>query len=361
MNRWLRAVLALGIALALLIPARMAPALAELGERAAQEAAPSEAAEARTEASAQADDAAEAAAPPADTMDAAEGVDAADMATPAPAETPAGAETQAEESIQPDGTVEEAGDPGAAEEAEATEDPGAAEEAEEVRLPLAGVKIGIDPGHQAHGNSEKEAVAPGSKEKKAKVSSGTAGVSTRIPEYVTVLEISLKLREALQAQGAEVYMTRETHDVNLSNQERAKMMNELGVDLVLRIHCDGAEKRSRNGIALYCSHSNSIADESYRAAEAILPRVCEATGAKENGIVSNDNYTGQNWSEVPCLMVECGFLSNPDEDVKLNDEDYQWKLAAGLTYGIMDYIAARDAQEYPCVAMLFFHAGPSRN
>ena len=213
------------------------------------------------------------------------------------------------------------------------------------RLPLTGVKIGIDPGHQAHGNSERETVAPNSSEKKAKVSSGTSGVATGIAEYVTVLEISLKLREALEAQGAEVYITRETHDVDISNQERAKLMNDYGVDLVLRIHCDGVDNRSKNGIALYCSRSNAIAEESYRAAEAILPAVCAATGAKENGIVSNDNYTGQNWSEVPCLMVECGFMSNPDEDRLLNDEDYQWKLAKGLTEGIIGYIEDRDGAE----------------
>lgn len=215
---------------------------------------------------------------------------------------------------------------------------------EEAKLPLTGVRIGIDPGHQAHGNGEKETVAPNSSEKKAKVSSGTSGVATGIAEYVTVLEISLKLRDALESQGAEVFMTRETHDVNISNQERAKMMNDIGVDLVLRIHCDGVENKSKHGIALYCSRSNSIAEESYRAAEAILPAVCEATGAQSNGIVSNDNYTGQNWSEVPCIMVECGFMSNPDEDRLLNDEDYQWKLATGLTQGIMAYIAARDGE-----------------
>lgn len=208
--------------------------------------------------------------------------------------------------------------------------------------PLAGIKIGIDPGHQAKGNNQKETVAPNSKKTKPKVSSGTSGVKTHIPEYKTVLEISLKLREALELKGAEVYMTRETHDVNISNQERAKMMNGYGVDLVLRIHCDGVDNHSKHGIALYCSRSNSIAAESYRACEAILPAVCEATGAKNNGIVSNDNYTGQNWSTVPCLMVECGFASNPDEDVLLNSEDYQWLLAKGLTQGIIDYIEARD-------------------
>lgn len=209
--------------------------------------------------------------------------------------------------------------------------------------PLTGVRIGIDPGHQAKGNNQKETIAPNSKQTKPKVSSGTSGVSTHIPEYKTVLEISLKLRDALESQGAEVYMTRETHDVNISNQERAKMMNGYGVDLVLRIHCDGVDNHSKHGIAVYYSRSNSIAAESYRACEAILPAVCEVTGAKNNGIVSNDNYTGQNWSTVPCLMVECGFASNPEEDVLLNSEDYQWLLASGLTQGIIDYIEARDA------------------
>lgn len=215
----------------------------------------------------------------------------------------------------------------------------------EQEKPLSGVKVGIDPGHQARGNNQKETVAPNSKKTKPKVSSGTAGVKTRIPEYKTVLEISLKLREALEEQGAEVYMTRETHDVDISNQERAKMMNALGVDVVLRIHCDGVDNHSKHGIAVYCSRSNGIAAESYRACEAILPAVCAATGAQNNGIVSNDNYTGQNWSTVPCLMVECGFDSNPEEDVLLNSEDYQWKLAEGLTQGIVDYIARRDGGE----------------
>ena len=203
---------------------------------------------------------------------------------------------------------------------------------------LHGVKIGIDPGHQAHGNSEKETIAPDSGKTKAKVTSGTSGVTTGIPEYVTVLEISLKLRDVLEELGAEVYMTRETHDVDISNQERAKMMNELGVDLVLRIHCDGAEKRSANGIALYCSRSNEIAGESRRAAEAILPRAAAATGAKANGVTQNDNYTGQNWSTVPCVMVECGYLSNPDEDVRLNDPAYQQKLAEGIAEGICEFV-----------------------
>ena len=113
---------------------------------------------------------------------------------------------------------------------------------------LHGLKIGIDPGHQAKANREFEPVAPGSDETKYKVSSGTAGVSTGVAEYIVNLDIALQLRDALEALGCTVYMTRDVHEIDISNLERAMMMNELNVDLVLRLHCDGADDESANGI-----------------------------------------------------------------------------------------------------------------
>ena len=207
---------------------------------------------------------------------------------------------------------------------------------------LTGVKIGIDPGHQAKGNSEKEPMAPGSSEMKAKVSSGTAGVKTRVAEYVVNLDVSLQLRDALEALGCEVYMTRETHDVNISNKERALMMNDLDVDLVLRIHCNGANDRSVHGTGLYVTKTGDIAGESLAAAEVLLPAMIEATGAKNCGIFKRDTYTGMNWSTVPVILVEMGYMSNPEEDVLLNDPDYQQKLVDGMVQGIIDCIRIRD-------------------
>lgn len=205
-------------------------------------------------------------------------------------------------------------------------------------LRLEGVRIGIDPGHQAHGNSEQEAVAPGSSETKAKVSSGTSGVQTGVAEYVVNLEVSLQLRDALEALGCEVYMTRETHDVDISNQERAIMMNEAQVDLVLRIHCNGSTNQSANGIGLYVNATGDIAGESQRAAQALLPEMVAATGARADGIFERDTYTGLNWSTVPCILVEMGYMSNAEEDVLLNDPEYQQKLVAGMVAGICAYI-----------------------
>lgn len=202
---------------------------------------------------------------------------------------------------------------------------------------LAGLKIGIDPGHQAKGNSERETIAPNSKEKKAKVASGTSGRKTGIPEYVTVLEISLKLRDTLEAMGCEVYMTRETHDVDISNQERAFMMNDLGVDLVLRIHCDGSTKKSANGIGMFVRKTGTKQEESEAAAKLLLDAMCEATGAKKRGVYLRDTYTMNNFSTVPCILVECGYMTNYDEDVKLNTAEYQQLLADGMAEGICRY------------------------
>ena len=202
---------------------------------------------------------------------------------------------------------------------------------------LYGLRIGIDPGHQAQANYDKEPIAPGSSETKAKVASGTSGVRTGISEYVTDLEIALKLRDALEAEGCTVYMTREVNEIDFSNLERAEMMNELGVDLVLRIHCDGATDKSANGIGMFVRQTGEKQAESEAAAKVLLEAMSEATGAKARGVFLRDTYTMNNWSVVPCILVECGFMTNPDEDEKLNDPAYQELLAQGMVEGIARY------------------------
>ena len=202
---------------------------------------------------------------------------------------------------------------------------------------LDGIIIGIDPGHQAHANSEKEQIAPGSKETKAKVASGTSGVSTGIAEYVTDLEIALQLRDALLDEGCTVYMTHDTADVDISNKERAELMNGYNCDLVLRLHCDGSTDRSANGIGMFVRKTGEKQEESEAAAEVLLEKMSEATGAKARGVFLRDTYTMNNWSTVPCILVEMGYMSNPEEDEKLNDPDYQKLLVQGMVEGICAY------------------------
>ena len=208
---------------------------------------------------------------------------------------------------------------------------------EESRGLLDGVKVGIDPGHQAHSNSAQEPVSPGSKETKAKVSSGTQGVKTRVPEYEVNLQVALLLRDALEAQGATVYMTRDTNDIDISNVERAEMMNELGVDVVLRLHCNGSTNLSTSGIGLYVKSSGDGAEESYAISEVLIAAMGEATGANTESVHVRDTYSGLNWSTVPSILVEMGYMSNPDEDEKLCSPEYQSDLVHGMIDGLITY------------------------
>ncbi len=202
--------------------------------------------------------------------------------------------------------------------------------------------IAIDPGHQAKGNYEKEPVGPGATEQKTKVSSGTQGVSTKVPEHVFTLELSLKLRDALVAEGYEVVMTRETADVNISNVERAQLANEAGADIYIRIHADGADSEAANGISvLYPSENNpyvaELSADSKRLAQEVLDEMCEATGAKKRGIVKRDDLSGTNWAQMPVVLIEAGFMTNKAEDKKLQDPEYQAKLVQGMVEGIEEY------------------------
>ncbi|MBC7294355.1 MAG: N-acetylmuramoyl-L-alanine amidase, partial [Thermoleophilia bacterium] len=113
---------------------------------------------------------------------------------------------------------------------------------------MAGKVVVIDPGHQAHGDPSLEPIGPGSTQMKAKVSGGTAGVATGIPESKLVLAVSLKLRDALKTQGIKVVMTRTTQDVNLSNIPRAEIANKARATLFVRIHADGSDNPQVRGI-----------------------------------------------------------------------------------------------------------------
>ncbi|MBO9604880.1 MAG: N-acetylmuramoyl-L-alanine amidase [Paenibacillaceae bacterium] len=208
------------------------------------------------------------------------------------------------------------------------------------------IVVCIDPGHQRYGNNELEPDGPGSSVRKPKVSSGTTGVATRKPEYALNLEVSLLLRDQLAARGYKVVMTRETHDVDISNKERADIANAAAADLFLRIHADGSESAAANGISvLYPSEANAytraIQPASKAAAKDVLDGLIAATGATSRGTVARDDLSGFNWATVPTVLVEMGFMSNQDEDRRMSEPAYQLKLAEGMAAGIDAYFADR--------------------
>jgi len=204
-------------------------------------------------------------------------------------------------------------------------------------IDLQGVKIGINPGHQAKPNRGKEPIAPGSKTMKEKTSAGTMGVRSRAPESVVNLQIALQLRDILERMGAQVVMTRTSEHVDISNVERAALFNEAGVDLALHLHCDGA-KPSARGIRIFARNIGPFAPESLHFAQVLMPAMVNATGARNGGVIRNNSYTCLNWAATPALLVEMGYLSNPEEDLLLNNLEYQRFLALGMAGGIADYL-----------------------
>ncbi len=205
-----------------------------------------------------------------------------------------------------------------------------------------GIMIAIDAGHQSKGNNEKEPIGPGSSTTKPKVSSGTRGIATDVPEYKLNLVIALKVKEELKKRGYEVYMIRETNDVNLSNRERAEMANESGADLFIRIHADGSENTEVSGTStLYPSEDNPYVDylskDSYALSKAIVDAMCDRTGAKNRGAIARDDMSGINWCTIPVSIIEMGYMSNKKEDKLMQTEEYQDKMVQGICDGIDAY------------------------
>lgn len=200
----------------------------------------------------------------------------------------------------------------------------------------------IDPGHQRKGDSTQEPNGPDSSTMKARVTGGTSGRTTGVMEYELNLAISLQLRDELEARGYTVYMTRETHDVNISNMERAQYATSVGADIAVRIHANGAEDSSVSGaLALTPSSSNpyvsDLASDSRILSQCILDAYCESTGMNNQGVITSDTMTGINWSTVPVTILEMGYMTNSSDDTNMEDAAYQIKMVEGIADGVDDY------------------------
>ena len=200
----------------------------------------------------------------------------------------------------------------------------------------------IDPGHQGQGDSTTEPNGPGSSTMKARVAGGTHGTTTGVYEYQLTLAISQQLQAELEKRGYTVYLTRTSHDVNISNMERAQYASSVGADIAVRIHANGSDNASVSGaLALAPSSSNPyiayLSDSSWNLSKCILDAYCAATGMRNQGVSTSDTMTGINWSTVPVTILEMGYMTNPTDDVNMEDPAYQARMVQGIADGIDAY------------------------
>ena len=208
----------------------------------------------------------------------------------------------------------------------------------------------IDPGHDRLANAETEPIGPGSATRKVKDGGGTRGVVTGIREADLVLDVSLRLRSLLRRAGVTVVMTRtQTAGRSMGNIARARIANRAGAALFLRVHADGHPDSSVRGThtlvpAFRAGWTDDVYRESRRAAEVVQRELLPALGFPDRGIREHSDFTGFNWADVPVILVELGFMTNPGEDRALARSTVRQRAALGLCRGTLAWLGLRPAR-----------------
>jgi len=169
-------------------------------------------------------------------------------------------------------------------------------------------------------------------------------VVTGIREADLVLDVSLRARRLLVRAGVRVVLTRaRTAGTSIGNVARARVANETGARLFLRIHADGHPDRSVRGThtlvpALRAGWTDDIHRPSRRAAELVQQELVAALRFPDRGIQERSDLTGFNWSDVPTILVELGFMTNPTEDRALATGRVRDAAALGLCRGTLRFL-----------------------
>ena len=167
---------------------------------------------------------------------------------------------------------------------------------------------------------------------------------TGLREAELNLRVGLLLRALLERAGVRVVMTRTTTTrTSMGNVARARIANSARAGLFLRIHADGSTDRSARGThtlhpALRRGWTDDVYVESKRAAGIVQRDLRGALGFPDRGLQERSDFTGFNWSDVPVILVEMGFMSNPTEDRLLATAAYQRRAAVGLCRGTLRFL-----------------------
>ena len=156
-------------------------------------------------------------------------------------------------------------------------------------------------------------------------------------EAQTNLSIALKLQNLLEQSGTTVILTRSDENgiYDLDSHNRVKIGNESSADLFVSIHLNKISQEQYWGWQCFYKEGN---ENSQKLAKSLQENLNEAI-QKENKRVAMklENVYIIKHVEVPISIVECGFLSNPEEEKQLLEDSYQDRIAWGIYNGIIDY------------------------
>ncbi len=216
---------------------------------------------------------------------------------------------------------------------------------------LSGLTVCIDPGHQENGHLVREPIGPGLQGDTVGTAGMAQGTETQRKESIVTLETAMALRDELLRQGASVVLTREKQDQFLTNQERCQVAADAGADIMLRLHADTRNNNTKQGFSVYAplhsDYAKAVADPpTYRAMGEILinalkTRVGYALEDKYGLVTLSDQFVGNNWAQMPCFLIEMGFMSTPREDYLLSCPVYQQWLAEGMAQGVYEIAVYR--------------------
>lgn len=181
----------------------------------------------------------------------------------------------------------------------------------EKKLALEGRRIVLDPGHG--GNDI-----------------GASGQNGTIEKQVT-LETANKIKAALEQAGAEVQMTRDD-DEYVELEERVELAAENQADLFVSIHYDAFETNDVEGMTSYYYHKRD-----QKLAECIHQHIfMEDIHARNRGVSYGDYYVLRE-NKVPAVLLELGYISNAEDEARINSAAFQEKVATGIVDGIKDF------------------------
>ena len=173
---------------------------------------------------------------------------------------------------------------------------------------------------------------------------GAVGVSTDVTESELNLKYALKLKDLCEDYGFKVVLTRKdmnglysafaTNKKRSEMEKRREIIQNANADLVVSIHMNSFNSSSRGAQVFYADGAESGMSLAQSVQNALHKQI---EYAKVNASVGD--YYILNCTDVPSILVECGFLSNAEEEKLLMDESYQGKFCYALLYGILNYFS----------------------